>query len=53
MADDAVSTDGKRSESSAAQEQSGAAEPGLVAVVALAGLTGWLGFRAYESRKAE
>ena len=25
---------------------------GLVAVVALAGLTGWLGFRAYESRKA-
>lgn len=26
---------------------------GLVAVVALAALTGWLGFRAYESRKAE
>ena len=25
---------------------------GLVAVVALAGLCGWLGFRAYESRKA-
>jgi Mce-associated membrane protein len=25
---------------------------GLVAVVALAGLTGWLGYRAYESRKA-
>jgi Mce-associated membrane protein len=25
---------------------------GLVAVVALAALTGWLGFRAYESRKA-
>ena len=26
---------------------------GLVLVLALAGLTGWLGFRAYESRKAE
>ena len=26
---------------------------GLVLVLALGGLTGWLGFRAYESRKAE
>jgi Mce-associated membrane protein len=54
-ADDAAEDDGGEEPASGKRRMSHvrvATILGLVAVVALAGLCGWLGFRAYESRKA-